>query len=83
MLEIEKIAEKMKNVGMVKGLSAENHNGQIDEQCTIYVKGEFANDYLMVCVLSEMLKNGELLLAYTKKTTDENKKYLEKLLKEN
>lgn len=82
MLEIEKIAKKMKKVANLEGIYVEDDSGHIVEQGDVYVTGKSGDNYLMVYVISEMLKNGELSLAYTDKATEKNMKYLEKLIKD-
>lgn len=82
MLNIEKIADKMKKVVNLDGLYVEDESGNIIEQGDVYVRGNNINNYLLVYTLSEMLKNGELILAYTDKATEKNMKYLEKLIKD-
>lgn len=82
MLKIEKIAEKMKKVVNLEGTYFGDNNGHIVKQIDICCVGNYTNNYLMVLVISEMLKNGELTLAYTDKATEKNMKYLEKLIKD-
>ena len=83
MLNIEKIVEKMQSVTNLEGLYVEDESGNIIEQGDVYIRGGNINNYVLVYTISEMLKNGELSLEYTNSVTEKNKKYLEKLLKEN
>ena len=72
----------MKKVVNLEGVYFEDDNGHIVKQIDIYSVGNYTNNYLMVLVISEMLKNGELSLEYTNNVTEKNKKYLEKLIKD-
>ena len=77
-LNLNTISKYLHDVSDLKGVYI-TPNKEIKEY---YISAGSCNKYLLTRLIAIMLKNKELKLAYTNKTSKKNKDYLEKLIKE-
>lgn len=77
-LNINTISKYLHDVTDLKGIYI-TPNKEIKEY---YISARDCNKYLLTRLIAIMLKNKELKISYTDKTSKKNKDYLEKLIKE-
>ena len=82
-LNLKTISDYLHDVAELKGIYVDTTNGKIEEIQEYYLTGTSGNKYLLTRLIAIMLKNEELKLSYTKKTSKKNKDYLEKLISQN
>lgn len=77
-LNLKTISDYLHDVSDLKGVYVTPDH----EEQEFYINAGQCNKYLLTRLIAIMLKNEELKLTYTNKTSKKNKDYLEKLIKE-